>query len=1346
MTGAPVDPWTAAIHGSATDGQPLGAGVVIDHRLVLTCEHFLKREGGGLRDPIWVAFPKAHGAAAYERRRVSRCVHNGHTTKGIDLVLLELEQPVPSAVTPARLRCPPAADLVGKGWWSFGFPATALYGSAASGDIGHPLMYGNIYLNATSKDGVAGGFSGGPLWSPEYDAVVGIVVSTGDNGDGNALTLSHADDLLPEMKLSTLAQWGAESADEPALAAWGWVLSRDDEAPRHWLPRARGVASASERGSRFRGRTAALRRLASWLDRPEAAGRPLVVTGSPGVGKSAVLGRVVTTADREIQAALPPDDDAVRANVGSVSCAVHAKGKSALEVATEIARAAAVTLPTVPPELVPALRDRLTRRPRRFNLVIDALDEASSPEQARRLVHDVILPLSRGCADLGVQVAVGTRRADDHGPLLAEFGLDTDLVDLDSSQYFSQSDLAGYALATLQLLGAERPGNPYADHRAAAPLAHRIAAQANGNFLIAGLIARAHGLHDLVPADPERIALPGTLGDALDAYIARLQPAGETPARLALTALGYAETPGLPLDLWRTAVGALGGTATEAELAAFAQTSAANFLVETGSGDDRVYRLFHQALNEALLGRRVSPGEDEQRLVQAWLAHARSTGWAAAPEYLLRSLPQHAARSGLVDDLLTDDDYLLRAQLRRLLPAAEAAQSAAGRARAHLLQRTPSAVTAGPADRAAMFSVVNRLDQLDTGFQDRPDAPYHARWARTVPRFERSVLEGHSDAVYDVCAVPVDGRTLLASAGEDGTVRLWDPLTGQTERVLDCHADCINGIHSVRSATGLLLATGSHDKTIGLWDPRTGREVHRLRGHGDWVRNLCAVPLKDGTELLASAGDDRTVRLWNPGDGSLVRTLAGHTGWVTAVCHVPMDTNGLLASTGFDGTVRLWNPETGAERDTLRAHRGWATTLAAARTPRGTLLASAGYDGAVRVWDPLDGSFVWQHDPQAGPVTDLCVLHIDGGPVFAATSEDGVIRLWDAASGAHRRDLRGPASWIRANCELPIGDRRLLATAGDDGTVRLWDVATGRPEGGRDDGRLGSVAAVCAVSDEDGRLVASGGRDGSIRLWDAVTGDACGDMQSYGSGINGICAVVDEESVLLATAGDDNEVQLWDAEALELDKRMQDHYERVNAVCVLDVNGLTVVASAADDEVVRLWDPRQGAIVRVLLGHRNWVTALVAVPAGDRQLLASADKSGTLRLWDPQAAPPASLQWERQGHHDAVNALCTVRRGDRTVVASAGADRVIRLWDPRDGRPLAGLTGHTGPVTGVCPLRSDEGSLLVSTSQDRTVRLWDPMTGRTVRTIQVHHRALACDYLAGTLIIGLDQGLLALAL
>src|SRR4029077_7950003 len=104
-----------------------------------------------------------------------------------------------------------------------------------------------------------------------------------------------------------------------------------------------------------------------------------------------------------------------------------------------------------------------------------------------------------------------------------------------------------------------------------------------------------------------------------------------------------------------------------------------------GRRSTTVYRLFHRGLNDALRRRRseVMPrADDERALTLAYTRHGRRSGWREAPEELLRSLPRHAAAGGLGADLLCDDAYLLRADLRRLIQAADGAGSAPGRRRA----------------------------------------------------------------------------------------------------------------------------------------------------------------------------------------------------------------------------------------------------------------------------------------------------------------------------------------------------------------------------------------------------------------------------------------------------------------------------------------------------------------------------------------------------------------------------------------------------------------------------------------------------------------------------------------
>ena len=106
-------------------------------------------------------------------------------------------------------------------------------GDSAEGRVGAALSYGWVRLDTESRYLIRPGFSGGGLWSPDYQAVVGIVGQAHANGDGRAITLHQADLDLPEVKLAGLARWSAETAGEVALAQWGWALDRDPEGARH---------------------------------------------------------------------------------------------------------------------------------------------------------------------------------------------------------------------------------------------------------------------------------------------------------------------------------------------------------------------------------------------------------------------------------------------------------------------------------------------------------------------------------------------------------------------------------------------------------------------------------------------------------------------------------------------------------------------------------------------------------------------------------------------------------------------------------------------------------------------------------------------------------------------------------------------------------------------------------------------------------------------------------------------------------------------------------------------------------------------------------------------------------
>jgi hypothetical protein len=112
-------------------------------------------------------------------------------------------------------------------------------------------------------------------------------------------------------------------------------------------------------GTDFTGRHAALRDLAEWIANASGAKNAVfVVTGGPGSGKSALLGRLLALASRRVGATAPEERDlqwAVEA-LGGVDVFVDARRKSVKEVAAELAERAGVD-PSAD-ELVDALASR----------------------------------------------------------------------------------------------------------------------------------------------------------------------------------------------------------------------------------------------------------------------------------------------------------------------------------------------------------------------------------------------------------------------------------------------------------------------------------------------------------------------------------------------------------------------------------------------------------------------------------------------------------------------------------------------------------------------------------------------------------------------------------------------------------------------------------------------------------------------------------------------------------------------------------------------------------------------------------------------------------------------------
>jgi WD40 repeat protein len=545
---------------------------------------------------------------------------------------------------------------------------------------------------------------------------------------------------------------------------------------------------------------------------------------------------------------------------------------------------------------------------------------------------------------------------------------------------------------------------------------------------------------------------------------------------------------------------------------------------------------------------------------------------------------------------------------------------------------------------------------------------------------------GHAFAVHSVAFSPDGG--LIASAGAEGTVKLWRAADGALLRTLTGHDGDVNGV--AFSPNGSYVASAGSDGTVRVWRTQDGRLLHTLVGEGGIVLSVAFSP---DSQLAASGSEDGRVKLWRVSTGALERTIPAHDLWVSSVAFSP--SGGVLASASADGTVKLWQVANGQPVGDIQAHALWVTHIAF--SPDGQLLASAGEDGTVKLWRVSDRQLVRTLSySDAAPV--YSVAFSADGSLVAAGGGANYIRVWRVSDGTLQRTLTGHTAQVVSVVFAPSSP--LLVSGGADSAIRVWRVDTGALLRTL----TGHTAQVASVAfSPDGSLLASGSGDSTVRIWRTADGGLQRTLAGHDAGITSVA--FSPNGSLLASASEDGVVKLWRTVDGGLARTFTAHAGAVASVAFSPSGQL--LATAGDDGTVKLWRVADAMLQRTINAHAGYVACVAFSPDGS--LLATAGEDGAVKLWH---VTDWGLERTLTGHTAPVTAVAFSPNG--RLIASGSADASVRLWYVSNGLQVATLIGHSDTVYAIAFSR--DGGLLASGGGDGLINLWRISDGTRLRS------------------------------
>ena len=241
----------------------------------------------------------------------------------------------------------------------------------------------------------------------------------------------------------------------------------------------------------------------------------------------------------------------------------------------------------------------------------------------------------------------------------------------------------------------------------------------------------------------------------------------------------------------------------------------------------------------------------------------------------------------------------------------------------------------------------------------------------------------------------------FASSGQDGTVRVWDPRSGELLAERQLADEAVTGVDYSRDGSRLIVAEASgtvyaiDGETLQPAGPRvdTGHPLAWVfRGTDD---NTAIVipndPLSESV-LLVDVANGRILHDLDPGFAPW---------WAGA-----SPDGSRIVVTGAGGQVRVFdNDARGWLGPPILAHAGLARSVA--WSADGATLLTGGVDGRLGLWNGATGALIGSVVPGA-PDAVLSAAFVGDTSIVRAAASDGSVYTWNT----------DPDSWVEFACAV----------------------------------------------------------------------------------------------------------------------------------------------------------------------------------------------------------------------------------------------------------------------------------------------------------------------------------------